>query len=105
MRILLSCAGGMSSSIVADAIAEAAKQHGIEDFVIEATGTESVSEDLSNKNYDLILLAPQVNYRIKYIKELADPKGIPVLPIKGTEYNPLAGESLFKQIKTELSSK
>lgn len=103
MKILLSCAGGMSSSIVADAIADEAKKQGVTDFSIEPTGTESVQEDLANNDYDLILLAPQVNYRMKYIKDLADPKGIPVLPIKGTEYNPLAGPSLFKQIKEALS--
>lgn len=102
MNILLSCAGGMSSSIVADAIVDAAKNQGVEELTIDATGTESVAEDLSNKTYDLILLAPQVAYRKAYIDGLAAEKGIKVLPIKGTEYNPIAAPKLFKEIKAAL---
>jgi len=102
MKILLSCAGGMSSSIVADGIIEAANKVGNTDISIDATGTESVEEDLKNQKYDLILLAPQVAYRRKYIEKLAATQQIPVVPIKGTEYNPIAAPKLYQEIKDTL---
>ena len=58
MNILLSCAGGMSSSILADAIKDEAKKENIE-INIDPIGTESVEERLGNTKYDLILLAPK----------------------------------------------
>lgn len=98
MKVLLSCAGGMSSSILADAIKDEAKKEGVE-IIIDPIGTESVEERLESTNYDLILLAPQVLYRKDFIEGLAKGKNIPVMPIKGTEYNPLAAPKLFKEIK------
>lgn len=98
MNILLSCAGGMSSSILADAIKDEAKKENIE-INIDPIGTESVEERLGNTKYDLILLAPQVLYRKDFIEGLAKEKGIQVMPIKGTEYNPLAAPKLLKEIK------
>lgn len=100
MNILLSCAGGMSSSILAEAISDEAIRNGISEFNVVPTGTESVAEDLNNNHYDLILLAPQVLYRKAYIDKLADSKNIPVMTIKGKEYNPMAAPKLFQQIMT-----
>lgn len=99
MNILLSCAGGMSSSILADAIKDEAKNQGNESIVIDPIGTESVEERLQSHDYDLILLAPQVLYRKDFIEGLAKDKSIPVMPIKGTEYNPLAAPKLYAEIK------
>ncbi len=102
MNILLSCAGGMSSSILADAIKDEAKNEG-EEISIDPIGTESVEERLEDTDYDLILLAPQVLYRKKFIEDLASKKSIPVMPIQGTEYNPLAAPKLYKEIKDYLN--
>lgn len=98
MNILLSCAGGMSSSIVAEAIVDEAKKNGNTDIKIHPTGTESVEEDLLKDSYDLILLAPQVAYRKEYIEELAKQQNLQVLTIPGTQYNPLGAGKLYKKI-------
>ena len=103
MKILLACAGGMSSSIVAEAIIDEAKNQGQEEIVIDPTATESVEEDLKKNDYDLILLAPQVAYRKSYIDNLAEENGITVLPIKETEYNPMAAPKLYQQMKDSLN--
>lgn len=61
MKILLACAGGMSTSILMKKVEAYAKEHGIEPFEIKATSTAEAPSLAAN--YDVILIGPQVGYQ------------------------------------------
>lgn len=96
MNVLLACGGGMSSSILAENLVAEAKKNGVEDFFIEATGTESVGLKLEQKKWDVLLLAPQVSFRKDFLAKEADKYGIPLIPIEGILYTPMGIPDLFK---------
>jgi cellobiose PTS system EIIB component len=66
MKILLVCAGGMSTSILMKKMETFWKEAG-EELEIKAVGLAEY-EDVY-KNYDIVMVGPQVSYRIKEIKE------------------------------------
>ena len=80
MKILLVCAGGLSSSIVMKKVRRYGEEIG-EEVVIDAVGVAEVS-DVWN-NYDCILTAPQVRNRFNQIKETAS---IPVAAMAPQDY-------------------
>lgn len=80
MKILLVCAGGMSTSILMNSIKKYCEEKG-EDLSIEAVG---VGGYLSVwKDYDCILMGPQVRYQKDAIQENVD---IPVDVIDSFDY-------------------
>ena len=80
MKILLVCAGGLSSSIVMKKVRRYGEEIG-EEVVIDAVGVAEVSDVW--KKYDCILTAPQVRNRFNQIKETA---GIPVAAMPPQDY-------------------
>lgn len=80
MKILLVCAGGLSSSIVMKKVRNYGEEHN-ESIEIQAVGVSAV-EDEWNK-YDCILTAPQVRNRFNEIKATAK---IPVAAMAPQDY-------------------
>ena len=80
MKILLVCAGGLSSSIVMKKVRKYGEENN-EDIIIDAVGVPSVED--SWEDYDVILTAPQVRNRLNYIIEVA---GIPVAAMEPQDY-------------------
>lgn len=80
MKILLVCAGGLSSSIVMKKVRKYGEEIG-EDIIIDAVGVGAVEESWSH--YDCILTAPQVRNRYNDIVSLS---GIPVAPMAPQDY-------------------
>lgn len=80
MKILLVCAGGLSSSIVMKKVRKYGEEIG-EDIVIDAVGVPNVEEVW--KDYDCVLTAPQVRNRFNEIKEIAK---IPVVAMPPQDY-------------------
>lgn len=66
MKILLVCAGGMSTSILMKKMDEYWKQQG-EELVIKAVGLAEYQDVY--QNFDIVMVGPQVSYRLKEIKE------------------------------------
>ncbi len=66
MKILLVCAGGLSSSIVMRKVRKYGEEIG-EDIIIDAVGVPAVEES-AKQGYDCVLTAPQVRNRFKDIK-------------------------------------
>lgn len=66
MKILLVCAGGMSTSILLQKMEKYWAGHNI-DLDIKAVGLAEY-EDVY-ENYEIVLVGPQVSYRLKEIKE------------------------------------
>lgn len=80
MKILLVCAGGMSTSILMQKMKKYWADNG-EELQIEAVGVGSYVENAPN--YDIILVGPQIAYRLKEIQELG---GLPAAAIGSLEY-------------------
>lgn len=80
MKILLVCAGGMSTSILMKKMEKYWKEAG-EELEIKAVGL-SEYEDVYEK-YDIVMVGPQVSYRLKEIKENT---GLPCDKIESYDY-------------------
>lgn len=99
MRVILVCAGGMSSAIAAKSLREAAEKEGLS-FEVHEASTQQF-EEMVKKDYDLALVAPQIRHRFDTLKPYAEGAGIPILQIAPRGYSPIGGKFLLKQIKDE----
>ncbi|UQS81460.1 PTS fructose transporter subunit IIA [Bombilactobacillus folatiphilus] len=102
MKILLSCSGGMSSSLIADGLQKEGQKRQ-EKITVQAVGTEEVADLLGNDQFDIVLLAPQSVYRKDYIQEQAQDHDTPFLMIPRTMYNPVAVPKLLDLVQQELN--
>lgn len=80
MKILLVCAGGMSTSILMKKMETYWKQVG-EELEIKAVGLAEYQDVY--QNYDIVMVGPQVSYRLKEIKEST---GLPCSAIQSFDY-------------------
>lgn len=99
MKVLLLCAGGMSTSMVMKKLRTYAQQNGIEDFSVDATAVSSFYDVA--QDYDVVLLGPQVSYKRDELAEQVP--GKPVGVIAPQDYAIANCEHIFKQIN-ELAS-
>lgn len=80
MKILLVCAGGMSTSMLMKKMEAYWKQKGVE-LTIRAVGLSEYPEVYND--FDIIMAGPQVSYRLKEIK---DNTGLPCEAIQSMDY-------------------
>ena len=80
MKILLVCAGGMSTSILMKKMEKYCAQVG-ENLTISAIGKGEVENEW--QKYDCILIGPQISFALNEIKESV---GIPVAKIPPVDY-------------------
>lgn len=99
MKILLVCAGGLSSSIVMKKVRKYGEEIQ-EDIQIDAVGVPAV-EEASKKGYDCILTAPQVRNRFNEIKCKS---AIPVEAMSPQDYAIGNAKNIVAQAK-KISSK
>lgn len=95
MKLLLICAGGMSTSMLIKKLEKYAAENGIEDFVCEAHGVGSF-EDL-HKDWDLTLYGPQISNRAEYLREVAGPD-YPIAKIQPADYAIGNASNIFKTV-------
>ncbi|GEQ04022.1 MULTISPECIES: PTS sugar transporter subunit IIB [Staphylococcus] len=97
MKVIMVCSGGMSSSMIVDAVKkEAAKENF--DLEIVAVGTEAFENEIAD--YDLGLVAPQVRHRLDKFKKIGEAVNKPVDVIDPMGYTPIGAPKILKQIKT-----
>jgi PTS system lactose-specific IIC component len=82
-RVLVLCAGAGTSAMLANALEEGAKETGAN---IQAQAGAYGSHYDIMKNFDLIVLAPQVNSYLADIQKDAEKLGVKVVATKGAEY-------------------
>ncbi|NCB32852.1 MAG: PTS sugar transporter subunit IIB [Erysipelotrichia bacterium] len=83
MKMLLICAGGMSTSMLVKKLEKYAATHGIEDFKCEAHGAMDLPEIY--KNWDVVLYGPQVSNRAEFFRETVG-ADFPLGKIEPTDY-------------------
>ena len=91
-RILLCCAAGMSTSMVVRKMQKAAEIRGIE-VEINAVGLEEFATELPH--YDCCLLGPQIKYKLKDFKIIADEQHKPIVVINMMDYGMMNGEKIL----------
>jgi cellobiose PTS system EIIB component len=101
MKVLFVCAGGMSSSIVVNALKKEAAKNGIEMNVL-AIGTGEVEDEINN-GWDICMVAPQIRHRFDSVKQFCDEANVPCAAIPPQGYSPLGGPVILKTVKELLS--
>ncbi|GFZ30178.1 PTS sugar transporter subunit IIB [Clostridium zeae] len=99
MKILLVCAGGMSTSILMKKMESYWKEAG-EELNIKAVGLAEYQDVY--QNYDIVLMGPQVSYRLKEVKENT---GLPCAPIQSFDYAVANCPNIMKLAKKLYSEK
>ena len=79
-KILLVCSGGMSTSVLMNKMETYAQAKG-SSLKVDACGTGNYEDEA--KDYDIILLGPQIAYRKA---QIAGTGNIPVVPIAPQDY-------------------
>lgn len=82
-KILVLCAGGGTSGLLANALAKGAKEKGIP--LVTAAGSYGAHTDIM-KDYDLVILAPQVASYYQDLKKDTDRLGIKSVACQGKQY-------------------
>lgn len=96
MKVLLVCAAGMSTSLLTNNM----KKNADPDDVIDAVPVSEL-ESVIDK-YDVVLLGPQIRFKEKEIKKLAEPKGIPSGVIDMRAYGMMDGKAAMSQARALL---
>lgn len=99
MKVLLICSGGMSSSLMSDALTKAAQAEGV-DLTLQSTGSEALETLLPD--YDMVLVAPQIRHRFDRFAGLAEEYHKPIMLIDSRAYGLLDGPALLQAITSKL---
>lgn len=84
MKILLVCNAGMSTSLVVTKMKQALTEEQ-KDWTIEAHPIEILDEIIDE--YDVVLLGPQVSFRLRRVKERNKDKNVPIDVIPSLDYS------------------
>ena len=96
-KIVLMCAGGMSTSILVKKMQEAAEAMNYECTIAAYPTSEAPTE---GKDADIILLGPQVRFQVSKIKSQCP--GVIVEPIEMRMYGRMDGKGVIEFAKAKL---
>jgi PTS system cellobiose-specific IIB component len=93
MRILLVCAAGMSTSLLTNNMKKNADPGDVID-ALPAADLAAVVDD-----YDVILVGPQIRYRLAEIEKVAAEHGKPAAVVDMRVYGTMNGEAAMAQAR------
>jgi PTS system cellobiose-specific IIB component len=100
MKILLVCAAGMSTSLIVEKMKKAVKpEYG--EVSIKAVPVEEFAD--AAKDYDVVLLGPQIRYKKKEFEKVAQSLNIPLDVINSVDYGMVRGDKILEQAVKLLS--
>lgn len=91
-KILLCCAAGMSTSLLVSKMQNEAKAKGLESK-IWAIPVEELSNNV--KDVDIVLLGPQIKYKLNEVKSICEKLDIPVDVINMIDYGTMNGKKVL----------
>lgn len=94
MNIILTCNGGMSTSLLVEKMKKEAKAQN-KDYLIKAVAVEKLKGVLDTA--DVILLGPQIQYALGKTKELVKGTNIAVDMIQPMNYGMCDGKAVLQQ--------
>ncbi|ADD01612.1 PTS system, cellobiose-specific IIB component [Thermoanaerobacter thermohydrosulfuricus] len=93
MKILLVCAAGMSTSLLVEKMKKAVKpEYG--EVIINAVPIDQFEEVV--KDYDVVLLGPQIRYKQKDFEKITNELGIPMEVINIADYGMVRGDKVLE---------
>ena len=95
-KILLSWAGGFSTSLLVNKMKEAAKAEGKE-YEIKAVSAAQVEDIIEQDAPDCILIGPQIKYMEDQLKADANKHHIPLEAIGMQDYGTMNGKNVIAQ--------
>ena len=95
-RIYLFCALGMSTSLVAKKMQDVADKHSLP-VEVKAFPDNKIDVIVEEFHPDIILLGPQVKFKLEETASKYEPKGIPVAVIDLEDYGKVDGERILKR--------
>ena len=105
VRVLMVCAIGMSSSLIETKTSKVAEDAGVP-FEIQAIDVPEVGRWSFEENpVDVVLIAPQARFKIRSVKQAAEPHGIIVENIDTIAYGMIDGEKIFEQIMAAIKER
>lgn len=87
-KALIICAGGMSSSVIAQKATDQLQDNG-EDIKVEATSASESSAIIEKDEYDLYMVSPQTKMHFNNINKVAEKHNKPVVNIPPQAYVPI----------------
>jgi len=94
LNIMLVCSAGMSTSLLVSKMNKVAESRDL-DVKVFAVAEADVKNNLDK--VDIVLLGPQVRYLLPRMKEMMEPKGIPVEVVDTISYGTMNGEAVLNQ--------
>lgn len=94
-RVYLFCNAGMSTSLLASKMQDVATQHKLP-IEVKAFSDSKMTQIVQQYNPDVILLGPQIKYKLKETEAKYVPQGIPVALIDLEDYGQVNGERVLK---------
>lgn len=94
MKILLCCSAGMSTSLLVERMKKAAKERQL-DADIEAIPAAEFENRLDEA--DVLLVGPQIRYKMPAFQQMADAKGKPIDVINMMDYGMVDGPKVLDQ--------
>jgi PTS system cellobiose-specific IIB component len=98
MRILLACAAGMSTSLLANNIQKLATERAL-DITVDATSTSALDER-SWRSVDVVLVGPQMRHLLPDISAQGAQYGVPVAAIPPQDYATADAQRVLEQATT-----
>ena len=92
MKILLSCQGGFSSSLVVSKMKEEAQKRGL-DATILTVDQGSIVDELDDA--DILMLSPQIIYVKAKFEPICQAKKIPLVMIPALDYGRCNGKNIL----------
>jgi PTS system cellobiose-specific IIB component len=94
MNILLVCGAGMSTSLLVSKMQKEADNLGV-NADIEAVAIHEVRSHLEEA--DVVMLGPQIRYKLKEVQDLTKDRAIPVEVINPSDYGMVNGKKVFER--------
>lgn len=96
MKILLICSGGMSTHILMQSLEKEAKKMEIANYSADAIGAYELDD--YQKDFDVILVAPQIRFKFDTYEKHAKNHNKLVYQIQPMEYNPIGAPKLLQNV-------
>lgn len=103
-KVYLFCSQGMSTSMLAQKMQNVADQHDLP-LEVAAYSHGLLSQIISEKKPDVIMLGPQVKYLYDDTVKNFGSYGAPILMINAEDYGVMDGEKVLKQAIIALKKK
>lgn len=103
MRIILACAAGMSTSMLANNITKEAIARGM-DVTVEAMSTSALDE-AQWRSADVVLVGPQMRHQLETIAEKGAQYHVPVEVIPPQDYAMANADHVLEQAYTLVQNK